>query len=62
MQGGFSFCGAEITDFGLEYVPQNNETWVYGHSNYQTNEQSYEGHHGGYYYGTTIQPKEFHLV
>ena len=61
MQGGFSFCGAEITDFGLEYVPQNNETWVYGHSNYQTNEQSYEGHHGGYYYGTTIQPKEFHL-
>jgi len=61
MQGGFSFCGVDIAEFGMEYVPPLQSTYVFGNGGYQINEQTYEGHHGGYYYGATVPPKTFSL-
>lgn len=61
MQGGFSFCGVDIAEFGMEYVPPLQSTYVFGNGGYQINEQLYEGHHGGYFYGATVPPKQFTL-
>lgn len=61
MQGGFSFCGTDIADLGLEYVPDNANTYVFAGSDYKVNEQVFDGHHGGYFYGSTVQPKVFTL-
>lgn len=61
MQGGFSFCGVDIGKLGLEYVPSIENAYVYSGSTYDASEQIFEGHHGGYFYGTTVQPKVFNL-
>ena len=61
VQGGFSFCGVDIADLGLEYAPDNMNTYVYAGSQYKVHEQSFDGHDGGYYYGATVQPKTFAL-
>jgi len=61
MQGGFSFCGTDIADLGLEYVPDNANTYVFAGSDYKVHEQAFDGHNGGYYFGATAGIKVFHL-
>lgn len=61
MQGGFSFCGVDISELGLEYAPDLTRTYVYSGSSYKVHEQSFDGHDGGYYYGSTVAPKTFEL-
>lgn len=61
MKGGFSYCGTDIADLGLEYVPELENTFVYKPSEAEIHEETFDGHHGGYAYGATIRPKEFVL-
>ena len=61
MQGGFSFCGVDIAKFGLEYVPSLDQTYVFAGSNYEVHQETVDAHDGGYFYGTTMQPKDFSL-
>lgn len=61
MLGGFSFCGVDVSDLGLVYAPELADTYVYGAGKYNLNEQTFDGHDGGYFYGTTVQPKSFTL-
>lgn len=59
MAGGFSFCGVDIAKYGLYYAPEDENTYVYGSGEYATHDETFDGHDGGYWYGTTLQPKEF---
>lgn len=59
--GGFTFCGIPVKDVGLEYVPDNANTYVYRPSDYKPHEETFEAHDGGYFYGTTVNPKDFIL-
>lgn len=61
MRGGFSFCGVDIADLGLEYAPSLSDTYVFGNSGYDVHQEEFDGHHGGYLYGTTVKPKDFML-
>ena len=61
MRGGFSFCGVDIADIGLEYAPDNKDTYVYAPAESNIHEETFEGHDGGYSYGASKQPKEFIL-
>lgn len=61
MKGGFSFCGIDIADIGLEYAPENKDTYVYAPAKTQIQEETFDGHDGGYFYGVTKEPKEFTL-
>lgn len=61
MQGGFSFCGTDIADLGLEYVPDNANTYVFAGNDNKIHEQAFDGHNGGYFYGSTSGIKIFHL-
>lgn len=61
MQGGFSFCGVDIAKYKLEYVPTLDQTYVFSGSNYEVHQEVIDAHHGGYFYGTTVQPKDFTL-
>ena len=61
MIGGFSFCGVDIDTLGLEYAPDNSNTYVYKPSLWNMDEDSFESHDGGYFYGTSVRPKDFSL-
>ena len=61
MIGGFSFCGVDIADIGLEYAPDNNNTYVYAPAVSNIHEEIFDAHDGGYFYGASRQPKEFVL-
>lgn len=61
MAYSFTFCGKDVTEIGLHYVPENADTYVFGIGAYTNSEQKFEGHDGGYYYGNTVQPKKFTL-
>ena len=61
MIGGFSFCGIDIADLGLEYAPENKDTYVYKPTTTNIHEEVFDGHDGGYYFGATKEPKEFIL-
>lgn len=61
MKGGFSFCGVDIADIGLEYAPENKDTYVYAPAEASMHEETFEGHDGGYSYGASKQPKMFVL-
>lgn len=61
MTGGFSFCGVDVAMFGLEYVPTLNQTYVFSSSSYDVHQEVFDAHNGGYFYGTTVQPKDFAL-
>lgn len=61
MRGGFSFCGVNIADIGLEYAPDNDSTYVYAPGKTTVYKETFEGHNGGYLYGTSRDPKEFTL-
>ena len=59
--GGFSFDGVDIKDIGLHYAPENANTYVYRPSAYELHEEAFAAHDGGYFYGTTVKPKDFVL-
>ena len=61
MKGDFSFCGIDIADIGLEYAPENKDTYVYAPAESELHEEIFEGHDGGYSYGVYKKPKEFTL-
>ena len=61
IDGGFSFCGVDIADLGLTYVPENENTYVYAPGETNIHDETFDGHNGGYYYGASKQPKEFTL-
>lgn len=61
MIGGFSFCGVDIADIGLEYAPENADTYVYRPAPWRTFDESIDVHHGGYHYGDAAEVKEFTL-
>ena len=61
VKGGFSFCGIDIADIGLEYAPENKDTYVYAPAETNIHEETFEGHDGGYSYGASKQPKTFTL-
>jgi len=61
MKGGFTFCGVDIGDLGIEYAPEIEDTYVYKPSRSNTHEETYDGHNGGYFYGAWKEPKEFKL-
>ena len=61
MIGGFTFCGVDIADIGLEYAPDLDNTYVYRPTTIDIREESIDGQDGGYYYGMTKKPKEFIL-
>lgn len=61
MTGGFSFCGVDIAEIGLEYAPELEDTYVYRAAKPKIHEETYDGHNGGYYYGMSREPKEFTL-
>ena len=61
MKGGFTFCGQDIADYGLEYAPENENTYVYAPAESELHSEIFEGHNGGYIYGAYKKPKEFIL-
>lgn len=61
MRGGFTFCGIDIEDIGLNYAPENRDTYVYSPGVENIHEETFEGHNGGYMYGSYRQPKDFTL-
>jgi len=61
MAGGFSFCGTDIATLGLEYAPDLEDVFVYRPASFESYIETYEGHNGGYYYGSWYSPKEFTL-
>ena len=61
MKGGFSFCGTDIADLGLDYAPELKDTYVFKPAETEVHEETFDGHDGGYIYGATKKPKEFTL-
>lgn len=61
MQGGFSFCGTDIAELNLEYVPDNANTYVWAGAQGKIHEQAFDAHDGGYFYGVTTGIKTFTL-
>lgn len=61
IRGGFSFCGIDIADIGLEYAPDIKDTYVYATATTNVHEETFEGHDGGYSYGSYKEPKTFTL-
>lgn len=61
MNGGFSFCGIDIADIGIEYAPEQKDTYVYAPAIATVHEETFEGHDGGYTYGSYKEPKVFTL-
>lgn len=57
----FSFCGVDVLNIGLHYAPENQYTYIYNPSEVNVNVQTFDGRHGGYYYGETVKPKVFTL-
>ncbi len=61
MTGGFSFCDTDIGSLGLYYVPELEDTFVYKPADAESHIETFEGHDGGYFYGSWYSPKEFTL-
>lgn len=61
IDGGFSFNGTPIADLNLEYIPEKADTYVWNPGQSTVHQQVFDGHDGGYYYGTTKRPKDFTL-
>ena len=61
MAGGFSFCDTDIASLGLYYVPELEDVFVYKPAEFESHIETFEGHDGGYYYGSWYSPKEFTL-
>lgn len=62
MKGGFSFCGVDIENLGLTYVPEMSETYApFAGADISVSALNEGTMDGGYFYGTTLKPKEFTL-
>ena len=61
MKGGFEFCDVDIADLNLEYAPENENTFVFAPAEVSSNFDAFDGHNGGYYYGSWTEPTEFVL-
>ena len=61
MKGGFSFCGTDIADLGIEYAPELKDTNVYRPAKSNIHEETFDGHDGSYIYGASKEAKEFIL-
>jgi hypothetical protein len=61
MKADFAFCGIPVSDLGLEYAPDKQDTYVYRPSETNVHEETFDGHDGGYIYGSWRNPKEFIL-
>lgn len=62
MTGGFSFCGTDIASIGLVYVPETSSMYApYSGATFNVNASTDGTGNGGYFYGTTLKPKEFTL-
>lgn len=61
MRGGFTFCGIDIADLGLEYAPEASDMYVFRPAPTKAHVETHDGHDGGSFYGVTMQPKEFEL-
>lgn len=59
MEGGFTFDGVDISTLGQEYAPENQNTYVYNAAPWKMDDETFDAHNGGYFYGTTVQPKDF---
>lgn len=59
--GGFTFNGVPCKRFGIEYAPELTDTYVYNGDKFKNSEESFDAHDGGYYYGSTVETKEFTL-
>jgi len=59
----FYIDGIDVEDLGLHYAPEvkGNDTYVWNPAAAKVAEQIFESHDGGYYYGKSLQPKEFIL-
>lgn len=61
MHASFSFCGTDIEDLGLNYAPEIENTYVSKPASAVAHYETFDGHNGGYYYGSWFEPKEFIL-
>lgn len=62
MKGGFSFCGVDIADIGLTYVPETSAIYSpYSGAAFNVSASTDGTMDGGLFYGTTLKPKEFTL-
>lgn len=62
MKGGFSFCGVDIENLGLTYVPEMSETYApFAGADISVSALNEGTTDGGYFYGTTLKSKEFTL-
>ena len=59
MKNSFIFDGVDMEHLGLEYAPELSQTYVYGGAQIKNHEDNFDGADGGYYYGYTVQPKDF---
>lgn len=59
MVSGFSFCGVDVSDIGLEYAPDNANTYVHRPAKFKVHEEMFDQHDGGFYFGYTRLPKDF---
>lgn len=56
----FTFCGMNTADVGQTYAPDAADIFVWN-TDYNTHSIEVDGHDGGYWFGTTINPKVFTL-
>lgn len=59
----FYFDGVDVETFNIYYAPEVNgtDTYVWAPGQSKTQEQIFESHNGGYYFGSNKEPKPFNL-
>lgn len=57
----FTFNGVSCGEFGLRYAPDIRDMYVWRPTTSNIHSQTFDGHHGGYFYGATKKPKEIVL-
>lgn len=57
----FTFNGVSCEEFGLKYAPDIRDMYIWKPVKSNIHQQTFDGHHGGYYYGATKQPKDITL-
>ena len=55
----FTFNGVSCEDLGLTYVPEKQDMYVWNPTKHTIHEQRFDGHPGGYFYGSTPNWKDF---
>lgn len=54
----FTFNGVSCEEFGLTYAPDIRDMYIWKPVKSNIHQQTFDGHHGGYFYGATKQPKD----